>query len=225
MLERLWKLVNEQDNLVREARRRSIKMLKTTHDMFHSVIHGIKDGPGEGYRRKVKDIDKEINREQREVRRMVLEHLALSSGRDLLEGLRLVTVVIDIERIGDLSKNIEELFEMMPHGLFFKEREAVFSEVESLAMDAFQNTEKAFEHDDEVAARAAIASYDKVARRCEEHLRAIMTDNSETSCIDRSDLGAVLLFRYMKRTCGHLKNIASAIINPFDRIGFRDGAD
>lgn len=223
MLERLMKLMREQDNLVREARRRAVAMLRTTHEMFQTVIKAVHEGPGVGHRRRVADIDKEINREQREVRRMVFEHLAVSSTRDLLEGLRLVTVVIDIERLGDLSKNIEELFEMMPHGLDFGEDEDVFQEIQQLALEVYKKAMAAFEHGDEEAARDAIAGYDGVARRCEEHLREVMTATSETDCVRRADLGLVLLLRYIKRTCGHLKNIASAVVNPFDRIGFRDG--
>jgi phosphate uptake regulator len=223
MLEKIWNLMREQDNLVKEGRRRAVAMLKTTHEMFHSVIQGIHEGPGGGHRRRVADIDKHINHEQREVRRMVFEHLALSSTRDLLEGLRLVTVVIDIERLGDLSKNIEELFEMMPKGLDFGEGEGVFNEIEQLALDVFKHTEAAFEHNDEAAARAAIAGYNEVARRCEKHLRDALTETSGDDCVRRSDLGFMLLLRYIKRTCGHLKNIASAVTNPFDRIGFKDG--
>ncbi len=224
MLDKFWKWISEQDNLVAEARRRSVGMLKTTHEMFHSVIHALRDGPGGGYRRKVADIDKEINREQREVRRMVFEHLALSSGRDLLQGLRLVTVVIDIERIGDLTKNIEELFEMLPDNLNFGDEESIFSEIEQLAMEVFRLTEQAFEHNDESAARRAITLYDQVATRCETHLRRVLTDTSMEDCICRTDIGLVLLLRYIKRTCGHLKNIASAVVNPFERIGYRPGS-
>jgi hypothetical protein len=31
----------------------------------------------------------------------------------------------------------------------------------------------------------------------------------------------VLYLRYLKRVSAHLKNIASSVVNPFDRIGFR----
>ncbi len=30
------------------------------------------------------------------------------------------------------------------------------------------------------------------------------------------------VIRYLKRICGHLRNIATSIVNPFHRIGFRE---
>ncbi|MFH1811664.1 MAG: PhoU domain-containing protein [Pseudomonadota bacterium] len=221
----MWKLMQEQDNLVIEARRRAVAMLRTTQQMFENVIKAMRDGPGAGHRGRVRDIDKEINREQREVRRMVFEHLVLSSGRDLLEGLRLVTVVIDIERIGDYSKNIEELFEMFPQGFDLGEDREQVAAIEARALEGFGACIQAFESGDEAAAQRTIAAYDEVARYCELHLRKVMLGNQDDACIDRNVMGAVLLMRYLKRTCGHLKNIASAMINPFDRIGFRVGID
>ena len=50
-----------------------------------------------------------INAYEREVRRKVFTHLAVTGERDLHAGLVLVSVVIDIERIGDYTKNIVEL--------------------------------------------------------------------------------------------------------------------
>ncbi len=222
MLERLWKLMQEQENLVVEARRRAVAMLKTTHEMFTSVIQALKDHEAGG-RGRVADIDKVINHEQRAVRRMVFEHLALSSGRDLLEGLRLVTVVIDIERIGDISKNIEELFEMFPRGIDLGQRADEYAEIERNALQCFEQTLLCFGDADEGAGREAIKHYEVVARLCEKQLRDVMTHDLEKDTVQRSDLGLVILLRYVKRTCGHLKNISSAVVNPFDRIGFKDG--
>lgn len=223
MLEKLWKFANEQDNLVREARRRSVAMLRTTHEMFHSVIHAVSEGKGAGHRSRVADKDKEINREQREVRKMVFEHLALAQGRDIAEGLRLVTVVIDIERIGDLSKNIEELFGMMAGGIDADDQRRVFGDIERIAREVFDLTLQAFEHNDADVARRAIARYDELATHCESYFREVLSETREDDCVRRADLGLVLLLRYVKRTGGHLKNIASAVVNPFDRIGFREG--
>ncbi len=223
MLKRVMRFMGGRATLVEEARRRSVAMLKTTHTMFHSVVHAISEGSESGHRHRVADIDKEINREQREVRRLVFEHLAISTGRDIVEALRLVTVVIDIERIGDLSKNIEELFGMLPHGFDAGEEGHVFTEIEEQALQVFADTERAFAHNDEDAAQAAISGYDRVAQRCEGYFKEVLTETSADDCVLRRDLAQILLLRYVKRTCGHLKNIASAVVNPFDRIGFRPG--
>ena len=46
-------------------------------------------------------MDKKINSFERDVRRKVMTHLAISGSQDLGSGLILTSVVIDIERIGD----------------------------------------------------------------------------------------------------------------------------
>ncbi len=227
MLKDLWKIIQQQDNLVVEARGRSVAMLRTTHDMFSTVMRALLE-ENISTRRRVAEIDKEINHEQREVRRMVFEHLALSSGRDLIEGLRLITVVIDIERIGDLSKNIEELLLMFPKGFDPTsvppgDKAQVLQKIQRDALQTFDLTLKAFADDDEEAGRQAIASYDRVAIACEEQLRLVLGTENDDDSLQKATLGLLILLRYIKRSSGHLKNIASAVINPFDRIGFREG--
>ncbi|MCB7130307.1 MAG: PhoU domain-containing protein, partial [Candidatus Brocadiales bacterium] len=51
-------------------------------------------------------MDKQINAYERDVRKKVMTHLAVTGSADLVSGLVLVSVVIDIERIGDYTKNI-----------------------------------------------------------------------------------------------------------------------
>lgn len=221
MLEGLWKLLRAHGNLIDEGRAQSIEMLKTSHHMFATVIRSL---PTElaGAKNQVAPIDKKINRAQREVRRMVYEHLTLSSGRDILEGLRLTTIVIDIERIGDLAKNIEELFAMLPQGFDPKTRLAAYPEIEQLALDIFGDCEQALNHDDSVAAQRVIDKYEQVAKLCEKHLRDILQGEADDDKVPRSDIAVVVLLRYIKRASGHLKNIASALLNPYDRIGFKN---
>ena len=53
--------------------------------------------------------DKKINEFERDVRRKVMTHLVVSGNQYLGAGLILVSVVVDIERMGDYTKNIYEL--------------------------------------------------------------------------------------------------------------------
>ncbi len=45
---------------------------------------------------------------------------------------------------------------------------------------------------------------------------------SERDLVCNEAVSTALYVRFLKRISAHLMNIASSIVNPFDRIGFRD---
>ena len=45
----------------------------------------------------------------------------------------------------------------------------------------------------------------------------------DTAISSREAVIAALASRYTKRISAHLSNLASSVVNPFDRIGFRPG--
>jgi hypothetical protein len=60
-----------------------------------------------------------------------------------------------------------------------------------------------------------------ISRDADGLLNAIMETGSPDDTIQRRILGLVMLLRYLKRIAAHLKNICTAISNPFPKIGFR----
>ena len=48
-----------------------------------------------------------------------------------------------------------------------------------------------------------------------------MKSGAPGETIEKSMLGLALLLRYVKRVAAHLKNICTAISNPFPAIGYR----
>ena len=75
-------------------------------------------------------MDKKINEFERDVRRKVMTHLAIGGKEDIGSGLVLVSVVIDIERIGDYTKNIYDLAVNHPKKLHGGSIEERLSEIE-----------------------------------------------------------------------------------------------
>ena len=61
-----------------------------------------------------------------------------------------------------------------------------------------------------------------IARRSDEILN-ILIKRSEPDLVCSEAVSTALYVRFLKRISAHLMNIASSIVNPFDRIGFRDG--
>lgn len=223
-MERLWEILLSKESLLDEARRECLRMLDLCREMFGIVLEAIKDPVDHEVKERVARMDKVVNREQRDVRKKVFEHLAISRGRDLLEGLRITCMVIDVERIGDYSKNIGELVEMLPGRLEFEEYEDRFQEVRSLTLDLFDLTKNAIADNDEDKAKEAMRIYDRVSKLCDGTIHDVIQGATLGETVEKRYLGLVLMLRYMKRVGAHLKNMASAVVNPFHSIGYRVAA-
>lgn len=224
MLDKLWEILGSRQNLIETAKEESINMLKITREMFVMVVNALKEETSVEVKDQVSKMDKNINKKQQEIRKMVFEHLALSSGKDLLTGLQLTTIVIDLERIGDYTKNIGELVEMMPAKLEFEEYEETFTNIKDKTLEAFDLTYETWLNQDEEKAAIVLRDYHEISITCDGILKEMVTNRSHGDSVQKKYLGLALLARYIKRVNAHLKNISSVIINPFHKIGYRVGS-
>jgi len=165
-------------------------------------------------------LDREINRGEMQVRRLVFEYQLLNEVSDMTASLVLTSTIIDIERIGDYSKNIYELAERYHHP-FIGNRH--FDTVRTIAEDVlklFPRAAEAFREADAVAAESIMKDHSIFGRR----LDLVLDELVEDPQIGAKDAVMVALSaRYTKRISAHLSNLASSVVNPFDRIGFRPG--
>ena len=166
------------------------------------------------------EADREINRMEWEVRQKVLEHMVIGrSKEDVPAVLILTSAVVDIERIGDYSNNIIELADICPadvvigedHVRFFREIEAQILEIFALTRDAYRNA-------DAKKAQTAMDIHWQISEQCDKMFEELA---SETELPAGHAVIYTLLARYLKRVSSHLKNIASSVVNPFPRMGFR----
>jgi phosphate uptake regulator len=136
-------------------------------------------------------------------------------------GLELGTSVIDIERIGDYTKNISELIEMMPGELQFGEFEETYQKAQALASEVFDLGVDAFAKNDLESAKRCMEKFQQLGLLCDRSLESLIGTNGDTDTVPRTNVALVLLLRYLKRVGAHLKNIASVKVNPFHRIGYQ----
>ncbi len=207
--------------LLDDARHATMLMITTDRRMFDLVLMAVREEVHDHLRSRIAAMDKEVNQKQREVRRKVFSHLSISRGKDLQQGLELITAVIDLERVGDYTKNIAELVEMVPGALDFGDQQEAFDKVEGLVTEVFDKTTAAFVTSDLAAARDAMSNYDQLSMICDSTLESIVGDLQDTDSLEKRQVILVLLLRYFKRVGAHLKNIASILVNPFHRIGYR----
>jgi phosphate transport system protein len=224
MLKTLWNILRSSDTLIEEAGDECLYMLDTGREMFQIVSRGLKEKAKKQELRDISRMDKAINRQQRDVRKKVFEHLAVSRGSDLITGLQLTSVVIDLERIGDYTKNIAEIVQMMPAKADFGQYEETYNDIHKKTLKMFDLVRQAFAKGSESKAREALSIYDEVSKKCDGVVSEVFKGEASGDSIPKRYLALVLLMRYMKRVNAHLKNIATSIINPVHMIGFRPGA-
>ena len=100
---KIWK----SDSLLSQAWDDSIAMLKLSHEIFLKSLESFNSPESLKEIKALKKEDRKINDYQMTVRRKVLTHFSIgASAREVTNGLVLVDMVVDIERIGDYCKNI-----------------------------------------------------------------------------------------------------------------------
>ncbi len=207
----LWK----KAGLLNEALKETEEMLLVAKNMFSFSLRVLMDKEKE--KEDIYKIDRELNKLQRNVRRKILEHLSINPQQDVTSCLVLITIVIDIERIGDYSKNLIELSHKYPQRLKGKYIERI-REIEKDIEGLFDGTIDAFKNADIDLAKQIMERHARIAVHCEKVVENLIEDTQVSS---RMGIICALLARYLKRVSAHLKNIASGVSNPFHRLGYK----
>ena len=218
MLKKLFSIF-QKDTLMDRAYRRSFLMLEITRHMFLGAKKSLRHTENSQVEIDIYDKDIEVNRYEREVRRNVFNQLAVSGTEKLPSGLVLVSIIIDIERIGDYTKNIVELAMNHPTKLEGGKFESDLHRVEVGVEENFVRTKACFENADGKAARELLTEYEWVSRLCDQRLFALVKEEDQTIRSGNA-VSLALYFRWLKRINSHLRNITTSVVNPFDRIGF-----
>ena len=167
------------------------------------------------------EMDQVVNRYQQEVRTKVMKHLAITGGVNIIPGLILTSIVIDVERIGDYTKNIMDLAVSHPERLICGGHEVDVARIEKGVALMFDGIVPALRTSDKDAARELRENNWWMLKRCDE-ITTDLTQSDDPSLNSRDAVSTALYARYLKRIAAHLMNITSSILNPFERVGFRE---
>ncbi len=209
----------KKDTLLDRAYQRSYEMVDLTFEMFLKAKTSLRETDIGKLDVNIHDRDIEVNKFQREVRRNVLSHLAVAGAADLNSGLLLVSIIIDIERVGDYTKNIVEMAMHHPARLQGGMFEKDLRRIEDAVEDTFKQVRRIFEATDVRGAEKLLGEFQWVNRLCDERvIDYIKGSDKNVSSDDAASLA--LYFRYLKRINSHLRNVATSVVNPFDQIGY-----
>jgi phosphate uptake regulator len=209
------------ESLLDEAFKTTLVMLEFDHQMYQASRTSLRETDAARPDIDVKETDVKVNKYEREVRRKVLTHLSVSGIQHLVPGLVLVSIVIDVERIGDYTKNISDLAGHHESKLSAGDYEGKLQEIEQYVGTHFKKTIAVLKTQDKDTARE-VMSVEEVVGKSSDWIVNEMITNHGSAMASGDAVSLALYARYLKRINAHLTNIASAVVNPFPRIGFRD---
>tara|TARA_B100001179_G_C18587868_1_gene403155 strand:+ start:1382 stop:2065 length:684 start_codon:yes stop_codon:yes gene_type:complete len=211
-----------KEDLLSEAWEKSLEMLDLSHNMFVKAVKKSKKQESLSVLKQLKNRDKEINKYQREVRRKIITHVSLQNNiNDISSIMVLMNMVVDIERIGDYSKNILDLAIYYPERLNTKILHPELHEIEQVVKSRFDKTVDAIKTEDVELASTLIKGFKKQVTTASDRIVNNII-SGELNLESGSESAAIVLYaRYLKRIGSHLKNITTTIINPIDSIGYQ----
>ena len=212
---------NSEDSLS-QAWTSSNEMLHLSHEMFTDSVNALRSGEKNKVIKSIKLRDEEINQYHRDIRKKVVTYYSVSKDvTNINSGLVLINMVVDIERVGDYTKNILDLAKYYPKKLKSEKVSEDLRIIEQAVIERFQNTVKAVEEMDEIAAKELIKSYRSDLGKLSDNLVASSISGDLEIGEEHMASSMVLYARYLKRIGAHLKNITSVVINPFESFGYK----
>jgi phosphate uptake regulator len=205
----------DKNNPLKVSYDETAQMLETAQELFEQATRYVLEGRKPDFDLHLRD--KELNKLHQDIRRRLLEHLSLNPRQDIVGSLVLLSVINDVERLGDYSKNIEELPQMPGGEGVARCVTDAMSRATPLVLRQFERAYSAFTEGDAEKAAEVMRGHAEIRDLCDSHVEEMFVDESVSR---RCAVMAALYMRFLKRIGAHLKNICSGIANPFDMIGY-----
>lgn len=184
-------------------------------DLAMSALLG--DATADGVNHELRATDRRVNELEREIRRELLVHASVFGGIDTPAVLVYMSIVKDIERIGDYAKNLVDLaldgsnFSGLPDA---EEWRRLQSDISRYIVDCGH----AFRTRDPDASRQLLTHGDRLLD---------VFDDGVSSLVSGTDTGPqavarALAHRYLKRVVAHLMNVLSSVVMPLDKLDYFD---
>ncbi len=194
-------------------------MLDQTECMYKMVCSTLLDNVEEpDLKEKIYEIDKKVNRLQKDIRKRIVEHLSLQPTVDVPACLLLMSVVKDAERLGDYSKNLYEVTGLLQKPIDRSVFSQYFGELDKDILTLFRQTKEAFMEADRSKAESSWNDEHRLAIQCDRIVKQVVKSNlsvNEAVCF-------VLIARHFKRLVAHLVNIATSVILPISDLDYFD---
>ena len=219
MLNALLSIFRSEDPL-REIGSKFAEMLKLTCEMALTAGEGFfektisQEERGEIYKKDLK-----VNQLERKIRKMAVAHLSIARNSPHLPYyLLLISLVKDVERLGDYAKNLNEVLDIYDGDLPDDEIVAELRQIRTNVEETFQASSQVFEKSDNERALELIHQGKNVARRAD----ALVTRIAQSDYPSALATALALTTRYYKRFGGHLLNVLTSVVMPLHKVDYYD---
>jgi len=170
-----------------------------------------------GVNDELRSTDRQVNQLEREIRRELMVHASVLGSIETPAVLVYMSIVKDVERIGDYAKNLLDLaldgadFSHAPDADEWRELTVTIGRM-------ITETATAFQRRDSAASRALLTTGGELLDRFDDRVSALVSSEDPGA----QAVARALSHRYLKRVVAHLMNMLTAVIMPLDRIDYFD---
>jgi len=201
-----------------EVEKTLVEMMQNARQNYDDAMDAVfGGGTSKSTKKGLKKTDREINLAQQQVRRDLMMHASVSPTIDLAETLAYMSIVKDVERVGDYAKN---LYDLAKFGTDFTSAEDVEflaghrDRVGQFICDAIE----VFETHDADGARELIAKGDTYFDEFDNNVKAAFKSEGPAS----DAVARTLYFRFLKRITAHVMNFLTSLVAPIHRLDYYD---
>ena len=163
--------------------------------------------------------DVKVNKLERKIRKQVIAHLSVAgNAADVPYSLLLMSLVKDVERIGDYAKNLAEALDVSGAILPDDDTVAELGEIRDGVEGTFEAVAEVFAQSDEEEAVALIRQGRDMSHRCDALIHRIAKSDYDAATTVAVTLGT----RFYKRIGAHLLNILSGVVMPLHKLDYYD---
>ncbi len=163
--------------------------------------------------------DVKVNKLERKIRKQVIAHLSVAgNSADVPYSLLLMSLVKDVERIGDYAKNLAETLDVSGAILPDDDTVAELREIRNGIEGTFEAVAEVFAQSDEEEAVALIRQGRDMSHRCDALIDRIAKGDYDAATTVAVTLGT----RFYKRIGAHLLNILSGVVMPLHKLDYYD---
>jgi phosphate transport system protein len=161
--------------------------------------------------------DHRVNEAEREIRRELVVHASVHGGIDTPAVLVYMSIVKDIERVGDYAKN---LFDVAADGGQLHEvpDRGQLQELRRRVVDFLLHVGEAFGERDAAHARELLTEGDDLLDLFDDLVSDLVKGEDQGP----KAVARALTHRYLKRIVAHLMNVLSAVVMPIDQLDYFD---
>ena len=174
-------------------------------------------GDLEAIGRDLRATDRRVNEAERVVRRDLVLHASVHGTADISVLLVYMSIVKDIERIGDYAKNIFDVAAEAGSLADAPDREAIIAYRDRIS-PMISQAGRIFADEDVDAAHQFLATGDRML----DEFDALVVELMHSDLTAAAAVSRALTYRYFKRIVAHLMNVLSAVVMPLDKLDYFD---